>query len=58
MIYLDHNATTPLRPEALEAESRRVGALRDRLERQLLEAVPRVRVNGAGSTRVPNTKDS
>lgn len=41
--------------DGLEAEGRRVGALRDRLERQLLEAVPRVKVNGAGSTRVPNT---
>lgn len=41
--------------EGLEAESLRVGALRDRLERQLLEAVPGVRVNGAGATRVPNT---
>ncbi|MBK8596451.1 MAG: cysteine desulfurase [Holophagales bacterium] len=41
--------------DGLEAESRRVSGLRDRLERQLLETVPRVSVNGAGSTRVPNT---
>jgi cysteine desulfurase len=41
--------------DGLETESRRVSALRDRLERRLLEAVPRVNVNGAVATRVPNT---
>jgi cysteine desulfurase len=33
----------------------RIGALRDRLERGLLAAVPRTRVNGVGSERLPGT---
>jgi cysteine desulfurase len=39
----------------VDAESRRLGALRDRLERGLLAAVPGARVNGAGAARLPNT---
>src|SRR5437762_6165338 len=39
----------------IDAESRRVGALRDRLERGILEAVPGTAVNGARDARVPNT---
>jgi cysteine desulfurase len=38
-----------------EGEEARVGALRDRLERGLLAAVPDARVNGAGAPRLPNT---
>jgi cysteine desulfurase len=38
-----------------ESEQARVGALRDRLERGLLAAVPRARVNGAGAARLPGT---
>jgi cysteine desulfurase len=33
----------------------RVRALRDRLEADLLERVPEIRINGAGAGRVPNT---
>jgi cysteine desulfurase len=36
-------------------EEARTGALRDRLERGLLAAVPRARVNGAGAPRLPGT---
>lgn len=63
MIYLDRNATTPRRPEALEAM---LPYLRERQgnpssphraghEARLLAAVDGVRVNGAGAPRVPNT---
>jgi cysteine desulfurase len=38
-----------------EEEQPRIGALRDRLERGLTEAVPRARVNGAGAGRLPGT---
>jgi cysteine desulfurase len=38
-----------------EEEEARLRALRDRLEAGLLAAVPRVRVNGAGAPRLPNT---
>ncbi len=41
--------------DGLAAECPRVGALRDRLEEQVLATVPGVRVNGAAATRVPNT---
>jgi len=37
------------------AENRRQGALRDRLERSILDRIPHTRVNGAGAQRVPNT---
>lgn len=40
--------------ERPEVEAR-LGALRDRLERGLLAAVPEARVNGAGAPRLPNT---
>jgi cysteine desulfurase len=39
----------------LDAEAVRVGALRDRLETGILEAVPGTAVNGARDRRVPNT---
>ena len=38
-----------------EAEQALIGALRDRLERGLLEAVRGARVNGAGAARLPGT---
>jgi cysteine desulfurase len=38
-----------------DEEAARLEALRDRLERGLLAAVPRARVNGAGAPRLPNT---
>jgi cysteine desulfurase len=40
---------------ARPAEEARLAGLRDRLERGLLEAVPRARVNGAGAPRLPGT---
>jgi cysteine desulfurase len=39
----------------LAAEPARIGALRDRLERGILEGVPGTAVNGARTPRVPNT---
>ncbi len=39
---------------AREEEARRLGALRDRLQRQLLERVPDIRVNGGEVERLPN----
>ena len=39
----------------LGAESRRVGELRDRLERGIIDAIPGTSVNGAREMRVPNT---
>ena len=39
----------------LAEDAGRIGALRDRLERGLLESVPLARVNGDRSHRVPNT---
>jgi cysteine desulfurase len=38
-----------------EAENRRQGVLRDRLERSILDRIPDTRVNGAGAPRVANT---
>jgi cysteine desulfurase len=38
-----------------DAENRRQGALRDRLEQSVLDRIPDTRVNGAGTPRVPNT---
>jgi cysteine desulfurase len=32
-----------------------IGALRDRLERRVLETIPAARINGFGSPRIPNT---
>jgi cysteine desulfurase len=40
---------------ALAADSQRIGALRDRLERGLLEHIPDSRVNAANAPRTPNT---
>lgn len=39
------------------SEMERVGNLRDRLERRILEAIPDTSVNGAGSQRIPNTSN-
>jgi cysteine desulfurase len=39
----------------LATEPQRIAALRDRLERALLDAISSVRVNGDASRRVPNT---
>jgi cysteine desulfurase len=41
--------------QKLDAESARVGALRDRLERGILDRVSRTVVNGEAVARVPNT---
>jgi cysteine desulfurase len=40
---------------ALAEDSQRIGRLRDRLERGLLERVPHAWINGARAPRVPNT---
>jgi cysteine desulfurase len=37
------------------AEAERIGALRDRLERELTGRIPYMEVNGAGAPRLPNT---
>jgi cysteine desulfurase len=39
----------------LQSEGTRIGALRDRLEKGLLEKIPNARVNGAHAPRTPNT---
>ena len=41
--------------EEAEAEGRRIAALRDRLEAEVVSAIRDVRINGAGVPRVPNT---
>src|SRR5690606_8789581 len=41
--------------ESMDADGRRIGALRDRLEAGVLARVPRTHVNGAGAPRVPTT---
>jgi len=41
--------------DAMTAESRRIAALRDRLEEGLLSTIPDVRVNGHKERRLPNT---
>jgi cysteine desulfurase len=41
--------------ERLEAETRRVGELRDRLESAILERIPHTGVNGNRAARTPNT---
>lgn len=41
--------------EHLESEAARLEALRDRLERRILERVPRTRVNAGNAPRTPNT---
>lgn len=40
---------------ALEDETSRIGALRDRLESAILERIPHTRVNGSRTQRTPNT---
>jgi cysteine desulfurase len=40
-----------------DAENRRQGALRDRLEQSVLDRIPDTRVNAAGTLRVPNTSN-
>jgi cysteine desulfurase len=40
--------------EVMEEESRRVGGLRDRLEKGLSNRLPRIHVNGGESPRLPN----
>lgn len=39
----------------MNEEAARLAPLRDRLEKEILRRVPRVKVNGAGSPRLPNT---
>lgn len=41
--------------QAMEDENTRVKAMRDRLEKEILAAVPNVRVNGGKTERLPNT---
>jgi cysteine desulfurase len=41
--------------EKMTAEAARLAALRDRLEREVLRAVPGTAINGGDSPRVPNT---
>ena len=43
--------------EKLDAESKRVGELRDRLESAILDRVQNVRVNAGGAPRTPNTSN-
>jgi cysteine desulfurase len=43
--------------ERAEADGARLLALRDRLEAQVLAAIPRVKLNGARAARVPNTSN-
>ncbi|MFY0583641.1 aminotransferase class V-fold PLP-dependent enzyme [Cystobacter fuscus] len=43
--------------EELEVGAARLEALRDRFEREVLEQVAGVRVNGGGAPRVPNTSN-
>jgi cysteine desulfurase len=39
----------------LEDENTRVKAMRDRLEREVLDQIPRTQLNGGGTIRLPNT---
>ena len=41
--------------EQLDSETARLSALRDRLETGILERIPSAGINGAGSSRTPNT---
>ena len=41
--------------QRMEADSERISALRDKLEKALLARVPHARVNGSGAPRTPNT---
>lgn len=40
-----------------DAENRRLGILRDRLEQSIASRIPHTHVNGAGAPRVPNTSN-
>jgi cysteine desulfurase len=40
-----------------EASDKRIRALRDRLERGILEQIPEVRINGGDAPRLPNTSN-
>ncbi len=44
-----------LAQEKIQSERKRLSALRDRLEEQILQSVPGTAVNGSCSARVPNT---
>jgi cysteine desulfurase len=44
-----------LATEDHDQEQERIGRLRDRLERTILETIPSVQVNGKGAPRLPNT---
>jgi len=44
-----------LAQQSLAADSARISALRDQLERGLLERIPHIRVNAANAPRTPNT---
>jgi cysteine desulfurase len=48
-------AAAALARQKMTAEGARIGILRDRLEREILERVPGTEVNGAREPRVPNT---
>jgi cysteine desulfurase len=48
-------AAAALALEKMAGEAARLAALRDRLEREVLQRVPGTAVNGGGSPRVPNT---
>ncbi len=41
--------------ENLESEMRHIERLRDRMEKGIVERIDNIKINGAGSTRVPNT---
>jgi cysteine desulfurase len=43
--------------ESSETEGQRLRALRDRLEREVSSAIPKVKLNGARAPRVPNTSN-
>ena len=48
-------AAADLCAQNFDADAARIGALRDRLENGLQDAIPLVRVNGGGAARLPNT---
>ena len=46
-----------LAQDSLSAESARISALRDRLEREIMACIPDVRINGHREMRLPNTSN-
>jgi cysteine desulfurase len=46
-----------LSTQKLEPEAQRLSALRDAFERKVLDSIPNVSINGAGSPRIPNTSN-